>query len=416
MIRLLATVLIAIAAPVEWAPPVIAPHPGPPVYVEVEIDAEHVVFRFTGEQTTLRRWFDGATPQSFFVDPMTAAEVEAVRGAVAELMADLQAFTIDGIPIEPMIEAIAVPPDEVTGYGVPALTFALRCDVEALPRTVGIVWRYWDGLSWFDAIKLPVLFRSFGEAQLAFLTPEEPGHTWRPESVVPRARPSVVALDAPPPPTIPLPLVSVAVVGALLLAFPFLVRARVGAAVLLALTCSAGLTAWIARNAAIVEVRNPLRRAIEVPPEAAATDLFDRLLRNVYRAFDARTESEIYDRLATSVAPALLDQMYGEVYESLILRGEGGAVCQIEDIEVLEREVDVDAVYEPWDIVPEGREDDPFFRVRWKWRVHGVVSHWGHEHRRVNSYEASYIVRNSGDGWRIAACEILDQSRVDSDG
>ena len=53
--------------------------------------------------------------------------------------------------------------------------------------------------------------------------------------------------------------------------------------------------------------------------------------RNIYGAFDAASEDEIYDLLATSVDTALLDELYGEIYESLILRSEGGAVCRIEE-------------------------------------------------------------------------------------
>lgn len=413
MLRFLLTVSIALAAP-RLADGV--PHPGPPVYVEVDVGEAEVTFKFTGEQYTLNRWFGKADPDTTYADPLPPPDAEWVAAAVRELLERDDPITIDGERREPRIGAIEIPPDEVTGYGVPALTFTLRYPVEEQPRSLGVVWKEWERLMWFDKVKLPIVFRSFGEAQLVFLTPAEPGYTWRPESVVPRERPQVAALEAPPPPTFPLPLVSAAVVAALLCGFPFLVRARVGAMVILALTLSAGVTAWFARHAAVVEVRNPLRPEIEVPDEAEATELFDQLLRNVYAAFDARTEDEIYDLLAVSVAPELLDQMYGEVYESLILRGQGGAVCQIEKVEVLEREVDVDAEYQPWDVVPPEHQDDPFFRARWKWRVYGVVSHWGHEHRRVNSYEASYIVRNDGTGWKIAGCEILDQSRVDSDG
>ena len=90
----------------------------------------------------------------------------------------------------------------------------------------------------------------------------------------------------------------------------------------------------------------------------------------MYDAFSARSESEVYDILAVTVDAEILDELYAEVYESLILRDEGGAVSKVEGIDVLERDVALDA------------DGAPAFDVDWSWRVHGLVSHWGHLHRR----------------------------------
>src|SRR5690606_15942160 len=119
----------------------------------------------------------------------------------------------------------------------------------------------------------------------------------------------------------------------------------------------------------------------EVPSEGEALELFATLHRNVYEAFEGRTEQEIYDLLAVSVAPWLLDELYGEIYESLLMRREGGAVCEIEKLDVRQREARLDEGIEPWDRVDERFEDAPAFTVLWEWDVHGVVSHWGHVHR-----------------------------------
>src|SRR5690606_34081964 len=103
------------------------PHPGPPVYVEVEIEPEGVRVRFTGEQTTWLAWFGKdpvATPP--WAAPLTASAEAEIEGHARALPAAGARITVEGAVGEPVLEAIDVPPDEVTGYGVPALTFTLR--------------------------------------------------------------------------------------------------------------------------------------------------------------------------------------------------------------------------------------------------------------------------------------------------
>lgn len=408
----------ALTAPVHEPPP--APHPGPPVYVEVFVEPERVAVQFTGEQKTLAAWF-GLDPEAVYEAPLSTADRLGLESAIAQFLAAHDPIRLDGevATSRVRIEELDVPPDEVTGYGVPALRFVARCDVAALPRQVELRWEVWEGLAWFDAVKLPVVFRSFGEATLAFLTPEEPGYTWRPEVVRP-PEPGPVAGVAPiqtgGPVPVRLPLLSLGLGVLLLGALVPLRRSGVGIPVLLALTASVGTTGYILRSTALWSVVPPWTASIAVPDEDAAGRIFTDLLRNVYRAFDAPDESHVYDTLRVCVTDELLDQLYGEIYESLILRGEGGAMCQIEAIEFGDGSVDVDAVYEPWDVVPENREDAPFFRARQAWTVRGRVSHWGHEHSRENAYEAEYLIRNDGDGWRLAGCEILDHSRVERDG
>ncbi|MGA1524011.1 MAG: hypothetical protein ACO4CZ_08595 [Planctomycetota bacterium] len=417
MIAALALLTVPFLA-LEEPPP--RPHPGPPVYVEVFVEPERVAVQFTGEQKTLAAWF-GLDPEHVFEAPLSTADRDVLSASVAAFLAAHEPVRIDGeaVTARLRIEELAVPPDEVTGYGVPALRFMARCDVPSLPRQVELRWDVWEGLAWFDAVKLPVVFRSFGEATLAFLTPEEPGYTWRPEVVRP-PEPGPLAGVAPirtgGPEPWRVPLVSLGLGLLLLGGWVPLRRAGVGLPVLGVLAVSFVTTGFILRSTAVWTVVPPWSPAISVPAEDAAARIFTDLLRNVYRAFDAPDESSVYDTLRVCVTEELLDQLYGEIYESLILRGEGGAMCQIEAIEFGGGAIDVAASYEPWDVVPEDHEDAPFFRARQSWTVRGRVSHWGHEHSRENAYEAEYIVRNDGDGWRLASCEILDHSRVDRDG
>ena len=64
------------------------------------------------------------------------------------------------------------------------------------------------------------------------------------------------------------------------------------------------------------------------------------------------------------------------------------------------------------------------FGVEAAWVVNGVVSHWGHIHRRSNVYRARYRIApfasdDQADGeaqatWKISAIEVLEHERSDA--
>lgn len=213
-------------------------------------------------------------------------------------------------------------------------------------------------------------------------TPETPPTSPAPASA-PAARP------APPPsggPWLPLGLG----IGALALLGLALGRRRQRALFGLggaALLVGAGLTGW------------PLLSGAPLDP-AEAERVFRRLHRNIYTAFDQRSPDAIYDVLARSVDGPLLDEIYNEVYDSLILREDDGVRITI--TEVAQQSVEVLPA-------PVG---DGGFAVKARWRVVGEVAHWGHGHRRVNQYSARYtLAPREGGQWRIVSTELLEQSR-----
>ena len=58
-------------------------------------------------------------------------------------------------------------------------------------------------------------------------------------------------------------------------------------------------------------------------------------------------------------------------------------------------------------------DDEPAYEVDYSWSVAGSVSHWGHEHERLNVYRALYTVAHDGVGWKIAAWEVSEHRRAD---
>ncbi len=141
--------------------------------------------------------------------------------------------------------------------------------------------------------------------------------------------------------------------------------------------------------------------AVAVPNELEAADLFQQLHRNIYRAFESRTESDIYDTLALGLDGDVLDQVYNEVYEAMRMQDGGETRFSIRRVKPLATEIH-----------PAKASGTPAFRVRYRWRVYGTVSHVKHTHARFNEYEAVYLVQYNGRAWRITDTEVQQNMRV----
>ncbi len=133
--------------------------------------------------------------------------------------------------------------------------------------------------------------------------------------------------------------------------------------------------------------------------DRAATDtVVAGLLTNIYRAFDFRAESDIYDVLARSVDGELLREVYLEMRRGLVLASQGGASARVKDIELIEldprpgpdRTIDAEAT----------------------WQVRAAVGHWGHIHERRNEYRARLKLRPMDGAWKLVDVEILDELRL----
>jgi hypothetical protein len=236
--------------------------------------------------------------------------------------------------------------------------------------------------------------------ELIFLTPEEPEFVWHAEAPLetrsaPPPPPSDTVVELPFLSLVLLALLAVVLLGGVVRRRLFGVRALVAAGVL-------GAGAFASRGVT-VEVGLPWSPAAAAPAPETAREVFATLLENIYVAFDYREEGAIYDVLAQSVDGSLLDHIYREVYRSLILRDEGGAMSKVRSVDILRSEVMP---------APPAEDGAAAFGIRATWRVDGYVRHWGHVHTRTNEYEAVYSVAARPEGWRIVAQTVLQQKRV----
>jgi hypothetical protein len=135
------------------------------------------------------------------------------------------------------------------------------------------------------------------------------------------------------------------------------------------------------------------------PSTERTSVILDGLLTNVYRAFDVRDESRVYDRLATSVTGDQLSQVYLENRRALELENRGGAQANVEEVELLS----VNKVT---------TSENGGFVADAIWTVSGSVSHFGHTHYRRNKNHALVTFVEDGDVWKIRGIELIEENRL----
>jgi hypothetical protein len=129
--------------------------------------------------------------------------------------------------------------------------------------------------------------------------------------------------------------------------------------------------------------------------------VLNSLLKNVYRSFDFREESDIYDRLAISVSGNLLEDIYLQNRKSMVIEQAGGAQAKVKKVEILKAT--------PTDTPGKGGSRT----YRTEWTAMGTVGHWGHIHTRLNRYEALISLTPVNGSWKITGLELLEEKRID---
>ncbi|TDJ43575.1 MAG: hypothetical protein E2O50_04450 [Gammaproteobacteria bacterium] len=140
-----------------------------------------------------------------------------------------------------------------------------------------------------------------------------------------------------------------------------------------------------------------LGSAVRLSNEASA-ELVGGVLHNVYRAFDFRDESQIYDVLDQTVAGELLTEIFLETRRGLELANQGGARVKVKDIEI----INLEAV----------SGNDGAIEANVTWRVAGSVGHWGHLHKRQNQYEAKLTISPVAGVWKLTGMEVFSEERI----
>lgn len=222
--------------------------------------------------------------------------------------------------------------------------------------------------------------------------------------------PEVVAVntdsDATRPATTSLPLVSFACTGIalLILTGSLLRRFRIKKIIwfLIPLAIAAAAT-WTLRT----DVRLPGSQPATLASDRAA-DVFDQLIKNMFRSFDYSSEEDIYDSLSASTSGPLLKEVYLKMRKSLEIKEQGGAIATIDKIEIVSGEISKQPASSTAGAMP---LTSPGFAWRCKWNLTGTVEHWGHIHQRTNSYDAIFNVQNIDGEWKFTDYETLNEKQ-----
>lgn len=410
---LLALVLMS---PSAVAPPVWHPVDGPDVDVRIQVMDQAVRFQIVMNLAYVDEIVDTPREDEYSIQPREHA---AVRDVLFSYLRESNSLRIDGVPVAPVDKGFEFyEPDmdmlplfpRTMEKGLARVMLAIDYPCKSRPKKVSIVWgefpvnRVLETPVEKPRIEIKAHLIARGVDEIVPLTAAEPEYTWHDtgESVADRFLAVPEPLRQEP---LQVPLLSSGLLLLLLLsiAVPRLRRrpAWLGVAALLLVP-----GAWLSRDLALYEAPNPFDSGPALPSSEQAVAIFQPLHQNIYRAFDYVEEGEIYDALAQSVDGQLLDDLYNQVYRSLIMHEEGGAVSRVEAVRQVATEVESVGQLPSFD----GR---PGFQVHARWQVDGVVRHWNHAHYRTNEYEARYTVVQAEAGWRIAGHRVLSQKRID---
>ena len=135
--------------------------------------------------------------------------------------------------------------------------------------------------------------------------------------------------------------------------------------------------------------------------DSEAQTILNSLLKNVYRAFDFREKSDVYDKLAISVQGDLLTDIYLQNRKSFAVKKADGAQARVKEVEVLS------ATARP------AADNSKAFVLDATWTAQGSVGHWGHAHTPKNYYDAAITVEVIDGAWKVTGLELLEEKRVE---
>jgi hypothetical protein len=361
------------------------------LYVEpYEVRAEIIV-----RPLDVQQWTDIGLEGKHTITPEMYG---SIQGRVAEFIGERLQLSVDAAPTEPLLDRVHFlrrslrnstvidPPEELSVYSAQLGIIYLIPRTE-LPKEAAITWDLFS-----DKIQtIPGAATDEAGPLRYYLRPDDNVLRWENFLQNPTV-PTLIDIDTPPG-WLPRILGVAGWFGLTLLAFLlfrigrhyFRMRQLAGRDILLgaALAAASGLMLFAGFTATM--------------NAATSQRILNALLYNVYRSFDFRQEEAVYDMLARSVSGDLLETIYLETRNALVLESQGGARAKVNEVEVLET-----------DTGPSG----PGFRTRGTWIVAGSVGHWGHIHQRRNQYQADFTVSPVDGNWKITEMELLSEERL----
>ncbi len=356
----------------------------------------------------LEQWMDLGLRGKRYIEP---DELEPLKQRIGEFLLARNPVRVDGRSLKPILDRTNYV--QVGRFGIRLVERPQRLEItgamvgviityltDALPKEVTVDWDLFTP----RIQRVPAFAIDPAGPLPTFVTPDDSRHRWQ-NFLKNYTPPAVVATAVEGSlPMFTLPLASVVcVLGLIALAWAALRRARRGRPVRVQAIACLVLAVAAAALYPVAQV-SIARPALTAPPleDAQAQRVLASLLRNVYRAFDFREESDVYDKLATSVAGDLLPEVYLQSRRSLAIEQAGGAQARISTVEVRKA-----SARGPLD----GRLA---YEVDAEWTAEGSVGHWGHVHQRKNLYAARLRIEAREGAWKLTGLQLLDERRIDA--
>ncbi|MDV7144292.1 hypothetical protein R3X27_16530 [Tropicimonas sp. TH_r6] len=334
---------------------------------------------------------------------LSAQEGDALSKAVAAEIGSRTPMTIEGAPVQPDFDRAAfmriglrglefLQPGEEIDIDADILGLIWSAPTDGLPQQAELEW------TWFDSRSPDVAGYAVDAAGpfLFPLTPEDGVVTWTNHFKTP-PYPEIAAVELVRPDETPLLLYLLGGIAALSAGFALVSALRGTPSGLRTAVIGAAIAALAVAALPVLQHRQATRLP-ELEPEQLEA-LTGDLLNNVYRAFDFRTEDQVYDRLALSLDGPVLEQVYLEQRDALRIERAGGADARVKALDVT-------------GVSPQDTADPGTLRLRAEWVVRGTVGHWGHVHSRTNAYEAELTVVPVDGVWKIRGFDVISQERM----
>lgn len=384
-----ACLLLALAVPAAAHPHTMAP----PVDLTLSVRGREVQGVLVVDKWQVATW---AQPPGARVD----LALDIPPEEIVRRLATRCEIMLDGTVMVPTVTKVTEPSKGAIEAMVPTLRVVLAFPAASVPREIRVQWKDFEGIFWEGKPEVALQVEAQGHVDTKQLSPAEPEFRWH-QRPPPAFREPLPALPQPPSPVrLPLLALALGLLGALLPLLPPLRRTQGGRRWLPGLALLLAAVLLGRAGVGSLALGAPAGSGLQ-PTAAQARQVTTSLLTNIYRAFDAEGEKAIYDLLAASVDRRLLDSLYADVWESLVLREQGGAVCRVAEVRLDEGRVT---------LAPDG---SAAFDVEQGWQVRGTVSHWGHSHERLTSLRARLSVRHDGAAWRLCAVQMLAHERID---
>ncbi len=357
----------------------------------------------------LRTMLDWLAMPGTLGNELSAAQVDAVLAKAGSLASAWASFRVQGAAADGQLvvaqlvrgepgRTLPMPEGGMAPVNGTMLGLMWECPAGAEPHSIQVVWQGF--IPFLKTLPVSVFFGGNREEQV--LTEFNAVCRWSNDG---RLLPPPPLAPVPPlqeRPTFLLPAGAIAwlLVG-LIIAIPVLRGNRRRRRVTLAVYASVWLLgALITVPLLVLRLPKPGTAepsAVAEPDQAAV--IVEPLLRNVYRAFDYRSEGDIYDVLARSAAGPLLKTLYLDTIAALSLDEAEAA-----RVRVAEFACEVLAVTPA--VSGKG------FAAKTSWTTLGSVGHWGHTHMRTNVCLGDVTVEDVDGSWKITAVEMLDHRRL----